>query len=1078
MELPLPYKPKNVIFIQYQHYSKNTAKNSNIRLGISISYLLLTMATCSGNDYVFSICIGFKEVRIGRVHEKDEEWQNGTALVCCRTACVVDQHLRILKYDDIDKIMKDGWEKKVDNVNVFLIPCIVEGFYRASQLQEMERNERDIFIMNAFIVYMKLIIRNYVKKYESDINDVAHWVFTVSDDWEPEVIETLKLQLKKTGFNNIDHLMVIKYSHALIRYLQSRTLKHPFVNGSYYIVCHFKRRYNITIYGYEIGSYIKGLKNIMQHRLTFRKDVSVSLFEDYLLKELFDGDMEGVQRYNLDLNRLVECCFDKYNWWIEGRCTTLYDVIIQDQRYKLKHVSKSFAVDKREKLLSLELEIVIGHIVHLSSSYFDHVKEEIVDLSKSHFNSRVIMIDNTKFIFKKKMDQFLSLLPPDLYASFCTYDEYDNNVFLYGGAQVIQDALRIVNFLPQVKNRDALENISSNNMVYIDIGWHQNSLTCIDTNGKETYIKDISSIIIHSNPIRDCFGIHDSMHHSDLRNMNITDEFIHVLKQMPIPQPIKTRETPKKSISSLSSFISALSPTKKKKRMSIKQELLCNYILRNINDLQSKYKEVIPKYTQKALLLLYFQCLQYHIHQYLVDNLILTGPIQFYISADQSILDIFLINYEELRSKLLKLPIPQRLIHREQVAAVHFKDILKCYDKVEEYLDYPQYVVQVQMNQMHLNMALNAILTLDKEIKAASETVLTLKRKIIPFDMVDHITEHLWSHIQSTNLCPVSLCMDHTASDYENKIELYEEYTNHFKEYFINEFTISNKQGDIDWYSTINININSKCKCTLDISCIDLFDICILPAIKKVRSVIYSSTTDVCMFGEYKITHIVIMGTLMKLKSCQNTDQQVLKELKKDVEYHQKYYENINIQWYDGDIATLIYKGIRSIIQYPPGGLLEQIYAGSYKLRSSIPFYKDHQRLQLIPTHCVYSFINEGTRVTEDMRDNGASIPLYTDKDDINIGNVSQENEIRDAYMFYLGIYYVTYGENEESIKKIEGFYVRSIDSSYPVVIKVQPRISELKVLIQINADGAIRDNYRHIGKLALRENVLLSPFS
>ncbi|KAI8972145.1 hypothetical protein BDB01DRAFT_478823 [Pilobolus umbonatus] len=175
--------------------------------------------------------------------------------------------------------------------------------------------------------------------------------------------------------------------------------------------------------------------------------------------------------------------------------------------------------------------------------------------------------------------------------------------------------------------------------------------------------------------------------------------------------------------------------------------------------------------------------------------------------------------------------------------------------------------------------------------------------------------------------------------------------------------------------------MNTQCRCRFILTVTNLFDVCITPAIEKVKSIIYASLTNTCLFGNYKISHIVMMGSLIQMDACKSTYPQTLIRLKNIIDNHRKYFDNINIEWVDDDDNSIIKQGIQSIIRNPFGGLLEQIFAGRYLIWCDYKLYCNFNREQAIKKYTEHPFIIRDTRVTEDIYENGLSHIFYMNTD-------------------------------------------------------------------------------------------------
>ncbi|KAI8974717.1 hypothetical protein BDB01DRAFT_389959 [Pilobolus umbonatus] len=571
----------------------------------------------------------------------------------------------------------------------------------------------------------------------------------------------------------------------------------------------------------------------------------------------------------------------------------------------------------------------------------------------------------------------------------------------------MQDHLRLANYIPQVVNKGAADNIWHRNVLHIDITWDKNSALFVDSEKRETFLADVSDKIPDCYPLHQCWFIQGHIHHSNLCNMNITRQFMQMvrvnnetLRSTFYTEKSFSRDTHSRAVSvtrsrtilfmnNVGKLLKPAPPINTRSMLNGHEKHTLNTPSQTPLSILYQYKKQIPTSVQKTLFKVYIECLQMHILKHFMSNgqIKSADSLYIYVSIEQSILDLFLMEYGQLRLHLLNPEsvshLPMKLIHREQVAAVYCKTQLKCYDQVKVYLDYPQYAVQVQMNHTYINLSLHAIIPLERDVKMSkAETVLTLKRKIIPFDIVDAISEYFWEYMDTLDENRINPCHEHCVTDYEDHPDLYIQFIECFREYFTQEFTILNQDGLIDWYTMKQIRMNKRCGCTFPMSNLDLFDSCIYPAIEQVTPIIYASLTNSCLFKKYKVTYLVMMGNLMDLKGCPSTYTQVANRLKESIEYQRKYHNDIHVEWIDQSISSTVIKGVRHITKNPLSGLLEQIYAGTYKLRSRDLFPKN----VFGSNEEDHPLIMEGTRITEKMREDGASLYLNVKVKDIQAG--------------------------------------------------------------------------------------------
>ncbi|KAI8973020.1 hypothetical protein BDB01DRAFT_449152 [Pilobolus umbonatus] len=478
-----------------------------------------------------------------------------------------------------------------------------------------------------------------------------------------------------------------------------------------------------------------------------------------------------------------------------------------------------------------------------------------------------------------------------------------------------------------------------------------------------------------------------------------------------------------------------------------------------------RYTIHIPKDQQKELLIMYIKCVQVHITQHLLSRGVLTKNDSFttYFSIDQSILNTFLIDYEKVKTILSESNTAHiwshsmKLIQREQFSAVRCKDTIKRDEKVEDYLDYPQHIMQVQLYPSYIDLTLNAVLALNKDITLVNnETVLTLKRKRIPFNIVDVMSELLWDYIQSREASPISICHKHTYLDYEDDVSMYIDFMSHFNYWFTHEYTMINNQGRSEWNKEISMKMNTHCDCTLLITPMDLFDICINPSIQQMMAIVYGATTNMHIFGDTRIQHIILMGSIMKIK-CNTTHTKSLQLLRECVENENKYYNHIALHWTKEQVSEMVNQGIKSIKRNPSGGLLEQIIGGRYGVKFDEAVYFDFQKSDILDTDHYSLIIDYNTVVTEDMRETGLLSSYYYEGKNIEL------------YLYYSA-------NNEEKGLTINYYNIRKIDS-FPITAKWKIGLKEVIFCFGAGAEGNADIDGANSDTFYMRENMILSPY-
>ncbi|KAI8970786.1 hypothetical protein BDB01DRAFT_529751 [Pilobolus umbonatus] len=691
--------------------------------------------------------------------------------------------------------------KDVDNVSVFFINNILVEYYQALHREVDDRDKKDLFIIDVFTACIEHILNSFINLVELNLDGkkaadirIIHWAFTVPDDWSDKYFNTFKSQLMSTDLRNINNLIIFRNSDALIRHLQIAHYNHSFVNGDYCIVILFKEDNKVDLYGYLIGPPIKGLNNVAGHTRIELESIPVDYqLDKYLLNTIFNGDKSELEEYNITLESLTELCKIKY--WEDDDFWSFYESISKYKTKLLRNVKDSFLLEKGDVLKSIDLFNIISNMEICTANY-SVITNKVAEISRDYNNVRAIVVNDSYFINNQMIKRLIDLLPSNLKTKHHDFDLTEGIIFTTGAAQIVQSHLKIDNHLPQVRNIDTLEVISKGNMMYIDFNWNHSSVLYIDSKKKETSIENISDAVRDCYSLEDCFQVIHHEHQFHLSSITINDKYKKMLKLDKQQSAQKTPHSRKKKNFNSTKAVKPINANSVSE-LSMKLQLrdIVNAHVKNESQLY-RYKTHIPRDQQQELLLMYIECVHVHIIQHLLSRGVLTKNDSFttYFSIDQSILNTFLIDYEKAKTIFDESNTthlwshPMKLIQREQLSAVRCKDIIKCFESVGEYLNYPQHIMQIQLYPTYIDLTLNAVMALNKDITLANnETVLTLKRKRISYNIVDVLSELLWDYIQSRELPPFSLCHKHTYLDYEDDVSMYIDFISHFNHWFTHE---------------------------------------------------------------------------------------------------------------------------------------------------------------------------------------------------------------------------------------------------------------------------------------------------
>ncbi|KAI8972307.1 hypothetical protein BDB01DRAFT_810126 [Pilobolus umbonatus] len=271
---------------------------------------------CTGNDFIMSFALRENEVPFIIVHENDTKCSDNQESKSLGTSCIINNDSEIILMNYTYHIMNDELYSTVDDTTTYFIPCIVKEFSRVCQITESRRSKKDSVIEKAFWVYLKSVIVDKMSTSEAiayDPNSLVHLTMTVPDNWNTDIINTIKRQLNKTEIRGIDQISIVHQSDALISYLQLPHFGYSLSDGDYCIVCHFTEFHKASVYAYEMGPLIKGLNQITTYKLRSKEIFHVDyLKKDFLMTVLFGWNNKEAVKYNVDIDKLIELCYGDY----------------------------------------------------------------------------------------------------------------------------------------------------------------------------------------------------------------------------------------------------------------------------------------------------------------------------------------------------------------------------------------------------------------------------------------------------------------------------------------------------------------------------------------------------------------------------------------------------------------------------------------------------------------------------------------------------------------------------------------------------------------------------------------------
>ncbi|KAI8972329.1 hypothetical protein BDB01DRAFT_810268 [Pilobolus umbonatus] len=1023
------------------------------------------MKKCNRNDRILCFSIDHKKILTKFFHEKDETSAD-THVQSLVGSSVIFNNDGVLNSIGFEiTVMKDELFSQVDNKSLFYSSCIFEDYYSVSKVKPKKRSQRDHLIYAIFPVYIgKLIDYFYELHMHDDSHQYIHWVLTVPDQWDNNLVNSVKQCFIHTKASCIDNIVIVPHSIALINYLQLPHYGYTFTEGGYQIVCYLREYNEVAVYGYEIGAPVRGMNNVISSTLKYQRTFFVDYVKDEMwIDLLFDGSRKKLKKYNVNLKNLTQLCYREYTSDL-GDNPSMYDILIRHKDTFLKDIERTFFIHKEAKLKSITLDD-IANASRLTSSDFEDVTRCIINLARENYMAKIITVSEAYMCVDKDIPSFFENIPTELAIYNHPYNTCRHHSFTIGAARILQSRLNLKAKLPKVINKNNLKSVSNGNLLYFDIACDTTSVVFIDSKKQKHLIENSSEISNLCYTINDCFDVKNNPYRFNEYHIKMADRFIQML-QIEEDLSIQSGQGTEKESST---------STKKKKKAKVKNHDSIKSLklqLRSVVDYFCPdisvfhfFKESIFREDHPFMLSFFIEILQVYIKHYLISNGMVTRKesLNCYFSVNQAVLDCFHVSHDNLRNsfedKEDTISPPIRLIHSEQVTAVYCKEQLKCYERVIDSLDYPQYIVQAHLYESYIDLTLNAVLAIKKNVQSTNEeTVLTLKRKRISFDMVNIMAEKLWEHIMSTDDICISTCSQHKMTENEDGTDMYTVFVKCFKKYFTEKYTAQCSEGFMDWYKPANIPMSDSCSCTYSLSPIDLFDICIDPVIYHLTSIISSSTANPSLFGDYLIKDIFIMGQPMKLK-CSNTNIEIFNRFKNNVERQNKYNEQLSIHWAKKPISFVIAEGIMSIVRNPLGGLLEQVTSGEYLISftENASSFCNEWRTFNKGTSIFYFQAYE--RITEENRDNGFFGVFYFDEDEVHAGLSFKPLNEENSYI---------------PMKLLEFSNV----SSYPLTARLVFRINQVILSYHVKEEGLLELNYQNTCSFPFTEDTVLSLFA
>ncbi|KAI8972134.1 hypothetical protein BDB01DRAFT_478555 [Pilobolus umbonatus] len=291
-------------------------------------------------------------------------------------------------------------------------------------------------------------------------------------------------------------------------------------------------------------------------------------------------------------------------------------------------------------------------------------------------------------------------------------------------------------------------------------------------------------------------------------------------------------------------------------------------------------------------------------------------------------------------------------------------------------------------------------------------------------------------------------------SECAEDIEHYESFKKHIQPSLLKHFT-----SDTMDYDQL-VSIPFKCTCSLPLTYRDLLDMAVQPTINDLVSIVIGSLVNSCMFGDYTLQHIVMMGHPLPIGG--HIQSEITRRIKEKMKFHMKYFD-LNVIHIDEPISHVIQDGLRSLLAFPETGLLKQLSSGTYsfKIKSSLSAFHDHARSIPYNEQEVHVVLKQSETITPTIREQGFSYLIHFDCS-------------LDSYK-HPGFYGYLYFSAGDSMKEVINFYVLWKERSFPFVLRFFPDWDTTQVSVHCNPDGQVITAGQVMAPFYLSENLTLT---
>ncbi|KAI7894261.1 uncharacterized protein EV154DRAFT_478509 [Mucor mucedo] len=276
-----------------------------------------------------------------------------------------------------------------------------------------------------------------------------------------------------------------------------------------------------------------------------------------------------------------------------------------------------------------------------------------------------------------------------------------------------------------------------------------------------------------------------------------------------------------------------------------------------------------------------------------------SNNIWYGVSIDKNLLDTVFGSIKKLEKSFFACGILQKDDNRRRAKfCTRGEEILPAIQRMLVDLEFKikSYFVVAQVFSKHIQLTLHQVVILASSEKDAASIIVQDEILYID-DVYDNLCKILWSCMQTH--CQVNSCATHKnmhSVQYDLcDFQAYSDVTQNLRRSVV-ELLEMNKTS-MDMNSKIQLNINSKCACSISIFLRDIIEVALMSVIENVATIIAASLTNKRLFGNYVANYIFVSGDPFNLSYGSKTHTTYTMLLQKSIDNAVQFKEKDTISF-------------------------------------------------------------------------------------------------------------------------------------------------------------------------------------